>query len=682
MPNRSFTGAICASVLVVVAILLSSSSVTAQQATLPENWRQLSPTDLMTSVRELYDQGKFETLSKSDQDAVRARGKELFTAIDVASTELAYPTVEGLHWLAFPLLDGDNYVATRNAVLSRQDDWAGKSYLEMRSKFWLMERLGIEEAVCIAEARRWVDAGGTIDQVPTKDLTNEVVLQLFAPNGKLIKGDFAIRWEGLVNAPETGAYTFSISPINVNSKDPAFPVSVSMRIAIEGQEILNATPANWVERSTPVNLTNGSPAAIRVEMSADVEQFPPGTFHAQLYWEGPGVAKRIVQMERLSHPMNSGLLATYTWTENDQQQTLSRKDAEIDFAWTNNAIFLAADKAVPQAAADTVWEQVSTDEYMTWCEGAGGAVKWHPYFREMRGAPASMSSGRRRAFLEKLLAHPALLDVLSPKDAVNLYQCFRFGATDEALRVFGKWAQQQADWQPSMSTDPIFEGENRDWFRKMGICVTQELPTEVARLQSDYLELPDGRCCLPVAYSLAYSYLGRGKLDDWIAVLSARLNDQSVTGDKRVNWLLARAHAEELRDSQADPYAVPTIRVLNGRGYLDEGLLVFETSPVKVRIAKEIAARLVSTQQLSAAKSFLEQTANSLPEADRAQVLIWHQEIEAMEGALAQSQQAEAAATQDAYLKNLRKRRERANASGDTAAVERYDALINAAGGR
>ncbi len=79
----------------------------------------------------------------------------------------------------------------------------------------------------------------------------------------------------------------------------------------------------------------------------------------------------------------------------------------------------------------------------------------------------------------------------------------------------------------------------------MAALSTQPFLAQSARLQKDFLQLPDGRCSLPVAYTLTYIYLGRGKLKDWLGVLDAKLADPALTGNLRVNWLLARAQAQE-----------------------------------------------------------------------------------------------------------------------------------------
>ena len=52
----------------------------------------------------------------------------------------------------------------------------------------------------------------------------------------------------------------------------------------------------------------------------------------------------------------------------------------------------------------------------------------------------------------------------------------------------------------------------------------------------------------PAVYVLETSYAGRKILDRRIARLESTISNDAVKGDQRVNWLLARAHAEEILD--------------------------------------------------------------------------------------------------------------------------------------
>jgi hypothetical protein len=90
-----------------------------------------------------------------------------------------------------------------------------------------------------------------------------------------------------------------------------------------------------------------------------------------------------------------------------------------------------------------------------------------------------------------------------------------------------------------------------------------------------------------VAYTLAYGFLGKGKLTDWIAFLDAKLADPTVVGDLRVNWLIARAHAEEIKNCPADVYGFATARAMDGKSFLNQAMQAAQSPAAKLRVASE-----------------------------------------------------------------------------------------------
>src|SRR5262249_38799214 len=146
---------------------------------------------------------------------------------------------------------------------------------------------------------------------------------------------FSVQWNGMINPPSTGDFTFSISPINVNSTDPKSPINLTMSVSVGGNVVLNATPTNWGNQSKPVTLTAGQPVVLQVNVAAKVRSIPDGELHAVLYWQGPGISKSLVPAGNLTTAGGgAGLTATYSWTSNGQTQTVSRVEPSIDWAWT------------------------------------------------------------------------------------------------------------------------------------------------------------------------------------------------------------------------------------------------------------------------------------------------------------------------------------------------------------
>ena len=696
--------------LVIVVLLIGVAglftSAQAQQSGLPSNWQQMSPTDFATLVQGFYRQGTFQSLSPTDQASLAAQGAMLFSQVDLSNTPLSYQTLLILQKVGQFQIDQWALAKARSAIAARQDNWTGKPYSEMKAKVLLMSRLGLPDSVPLLEPRRWVLAGGTSDQVPPNDLVFDFVRQMFS-DYKVIEGSFSVTWQARLNAAQTGDYTFSISPIDLNQGITNPSIGVSMTVSLASQQIITATPptppnslspnyrpglkptSNWNVSSNPVTLTAGTPVNLQVTFSVDAPQsLPRGALHAMLLWQGPGIARQLVPTSAVSQAQTGvpGYQATYDWTVNGQNQSLTRIEPLIDFAWTNSAIILPQDPTSANQSADAMWQAMTASSFLSSYANATSTPNTHPFLGEYFDASCGLSTARRQAFLDLLVQNPGLLDALDADHAVPFFESFRAGAADKALNVFGLWAARQADLAPALTAERFFDVDRRLALARMAILTTQQLPSQVAQLQNQFLQLPDGRCSLPVAYTLTYSYLGLGTLSNWIATLDARLADPTVTGDVRVNWLLARAHAEEFARIAPIHYPFgqhyPSSWPFDGFPYLSQALKAAQTPSVKVRVAKEIAATFTSSSDFQAAKNFLGRLASSLPDDQKAVVASWQQQIDGFAAVQAQAVQTQLANANKAYIMTLQARRDQATRQGDANAVNTYNAIINAAANR
>ncbi len=690
--------------LTVVLLGVGSHQARAQQLTLPANWQQLSPTDFASLVRPYLDQNTFRLLNFADQTSLASQGATFFSQVDIANTTLSYQTIETLGEVCRFNLDEWVAAKAKRAITARRDDWGGKPYAENLAKVILMSQLKMPDAVCVNEARGWVLAGGTQAQLPQTDLVYDVTRQQFSAVNA-INGSFSVQWAGQINVQQSGDYTFSISPIDANMGYSRHPIKVSMSVLLASQAIITATPptapdplaasytykagpqtkSNWVTQSNPVTLTAGTPVNFSATFSVDAaDSLPSGLLHAVLFWQGPGITTTLVPASAFSQANGTpGLQASYSWTANGQPQALSRPEPMIDASWTSVPILLAQDPTTANQSADAMWQAMTASGFIANYPGPAPAATLHPFLREPDDASTGLSTARRDAFLDLLLQNPSVLSAMNANQAVSFFEDFRVGTPEKALNVFGAWAARKADWSSELSTYLFFDAATRLPLANMATFTTQQLPDQSTRLQQEFLQLPDGRCSLPVAYTLTYSYLGRSKLSDWIAFLDAKLADPSLTGDTRVNWLLARAQAQEFtrRAILHYPFKIwyPFSWPLDGMSYLYQALAAAQSPWVKVRVAKEIVVRYTSSGQYQSAKDLLAQVNSSLPAAQQAVVASWQQQIDgfvAGQGAAVQAQQAEATTL---YLTTLRRRRDRAAAQGDSASVSRYDAIINAA---
>ena len=664
-----------------IVLLICSAEGMAQQ-TLPENWQQLSPRDFAYAVEPFYDTATNRPKGIFDEKAVRQHAAKLFLQYDLASAPISeFPVIYRLYRAGWRELSDAQNRAMGKTVAARQDEWTGRSYEENLSKVMLMDWEDIALERMSHDVIGFFDAGGKYVDIWPNDLQDYARIAVRNPH--VIKGSFNVRWEGQLTASQTGNYTVSISPVNTSHVSGDYTLSQSMKVTVDGREIISATPEKWTVSSAPVQLTANKPVAIHVDYVVESLELPKYAVHAMLFWEGPGVARTIIPGDRFTVPGGgeSGLQATYSWTVDGQAKSVSRVDRNIDFAWTSSDVVVADDTRIKDELLSRALEVQTSDEFLDSLV-VNGKARMHSWTIDPFFSSQNLTTAQRQAFLRILLERRELLDAYTPRRIVNLYRAYRMGSTETALDVFGQWAKQNASIEcelpPSIQAQG-FDFGNRKAYHTMAMSAVKEMPSHVGRMQNEFLELPDGSCCLPVAYTLGYSYLMQDKLDEWIALLEAKLAQNTLTGDRRANWLIARAHADEIRLGTHDPFTLVVDRPMDGRDHLDLAYLTAEDPDVKLRITKEIVGRLAATAQFDMARSMLDKAAGTAS-ADRASDIAgWLDSVAKLQEEYAAAEAASADNVKKSYIESLQRRRDKAAADGNTKAVSRYDAMIKEA---
>ncbi len=201
------------------------------------------------------------------------------------------------------------------------------------------------------------------------------------------------------------------------------------------------------------------------------------------------------------------------------------------------------------------------------------------------------------------------------------------------------------------------------------------------RLEQEYLETPAGGCCLPVAYIVSYGHHAEGRIEQWIEKLDARLDDDALTGDRRVNWLLARADAEEIRRSRAGRHFVPTHRFLAGREWIEGACLVAQSEPARLRAFKELAVRMTVDERLDSARQVLDHAAERCTSGESVAALTqWRSELDVLSQAFDARRAQRQVVAEQAYIDRLRARHQNALDRGDSQATARYEQLLTGTG--
>lgn len=480
------------------------------------------------------------------------------------------------------------------------------------------------------------------------------------------KDGFTVVWNGFLTVPRDGEYIFSTSPWKVSVvRDEGGHVEhhrQTLTVQLDGTEVLKAGPDSWPGASEPITLSDSEQVPVRVEFRYERNE----AFRlcpAILYWSGPGIAKSVVPASAFTTDGQGtpGLQAEYAWknetAEGVGEAAIKRVvDPNIEFLWVNGLTIGAHSGALRQLG----------QEYLSrWLAGEDdflGNVGRRPALVSL------LTCDELSACLEVLVESQDWEEVSSSRFWL-FWIPIRCGAEEQALDLLGTWLQRHSDIapNPTANLNDYFEN-NRKAYRRYSERLAFEYPEGMTQLQERYLETPSGNCCLPVAYTIGYCHMTLGTIEEWIGLLSDRLADKELTGDQRVNWLLARAMAEEISRCPAGRNNIRPERLSAGTEWLQEAELYASAPAVVLRLKKERIARQAALQQWPSA----EQTVQETPELAE-----WASALSELKQASIEQQQQTKSQANAAYLAELKRRQQRASGKGNSAAVKRYSAIIS-----
>lgn len=494
---------------------------------------------------------------------------------------------------------------------------------------------------------------------------------------------FTARWSGQITSPQGGGYTLSVSPINVNLDRGRHFVKQSVSVWVGGRKVLEATPKNWAWQSQPVSLKGGKAEAIRVELSY---ARCPGV-HMQLHpaiialnWAGAGGKAAAVPASALTLPDADagGLEVEYRLGPAESATVVAATEPQIDRAWFGTyAMFPEYPQLQSKLLARFLDLALDPSYLALWDvdqKPAEGHAFWQtPTLLEL------MNSSQQQKCMDAMLARPAILTAHPQQSTVGLYWTARGGAPDQALQLLGTWAQVHADFQPELDA-PYKKG--RQLFELLPEALAWQYPAHLAQFEKEYLlATSDGGCSLPAALILAYAYRQQGGMSQWIEKLDSNLAALPPTGDERVNWLLARAHAEEIRFGRGGRFFPPAYRSLAGQNWLESAVVAAESEPARLRAYQEILWRLVSRERYEAARTILDQAAEKLKQPSSVAALAaLRQQVDRIAADL-QTREAEAEIlARQRYVDRLQARYQKAADAGREDAAARYRQVLTVEG--
>ncbi|MHB9081935.1 MAG: PA14 domain-containing protein [Pirellulaceae bacterium] len=649
-------------------------------AQVPESWRQLSLPDFVREITQLTS--GTEPLAESLWTEIRSQSAERLLQVVTAGTPADYGDLVSLYLWARPNLSAEQTATVLAGLSPQANQVSAWSYDQMRSVQTRMDMAQLPLDSIYALSMAWLE-NRDLRTIENVDQLGWLFAQVQAvERQEVAPQEFSVLWTGAVRAPADGTYTFSICPLDLNYEHAGTFRKQITKIWIAEQQILDSSRNGFTYQANPVMLSPAAAAPIRVELSYTCSSngvIDDRPAVALLMWEASGMNKQLVPSTALSPPDGNGqgLQGEYLIKTGPQEATATRVDPQLNFVWYHQCFVLSPHDALRSRLADQLFAVASSaDNLARWENNTNtNPERWQANWAFLESLPVS----RHKQWAQLLAAHPALLEECASWMVANVYSRCRIGAPEEALHVLGLWAQSHCDETPALAAD--FYAADREVYRGLAEKLVWQYLPHLEALEQAYLQLSDGRCSLPVAYTLSYSYWTQGRIGEWIDKLDARLSDEQLSGDRRVNWLLARAQAEEIRQSPPQRHWVTMDRWLAGRGWLEEATLTAQSEPVRLRAFQELAARLAANEQLTAAGSILDQAGQRCTSGESVAALNQRRsELDTLSGVFQARHEHQEALAREAYVGRLKVRHQRAVAGGDQAASSRYEQLLTKAG--
>ncbi len=664
----------------VLLLLVAGAWAVAQtpQNDLPDDWRGLTTAEFTKKAHGVFENK--EPLSPKAMEAVRSYAAQLLRDPETAS-KIPYDQRLALFEFARSKLTATERAEQEAALKAVQVPGDVKEWdlWKMHFTHRRMGLAGVDNEERQSMLVSWLTGRDlkTLDHPWSVGWMAEEV-----GRAGVTSNSFKVTWTGQIEAPQDGSYTFLTTPINVNCQLGTHGVTNELRVWVGGKLVLEATHDDWAYRGKPLEMAAGKRLPIRIEFNywrCPMIYMPHYPAVAKLSWEMPGGASVPVPESALLLPDGSGngLQAEYVLNVDGKSEEATRTDAMIDHVWFDEFPVLPQQKELSSQLIERFVEVALDPGYLATWDGPEKDKVRHVIWSRPR-LLKRMTQGQHAECLDQLLARPVVLEAHGNQYSNIFYWFCRFAAPEKALDVLGTWFQLH-------NTPDLLLGGSDPWsrgrFATLADAIVFQYRPHMSLLEERYLAMPDGTCCLPAAYTLCHAYRLEGRMEEWIEKLDARLAELPPVGDQRVNWLIARAAAEEIRQSHPGRFGKPLYRDLAGRTWLESALLAAETEEGRLLVARELAGRLAAKGRFDEARELLDPASETVSGAMPAAALATLRgEVTQVEQQLEDKRIAREALATNAYANRLRERRQKALQAGRQDAAVRYEQMLTAAG--
>lgn len=682
--------------------LVAQDDGSSGDATLPSGWQEMSASDFINASVSLFSSGG---VSQDFKREVTGHAWGTFLDRNDFVSGEDWSVVEGML---------DLYLARRQILVVGENEEqvaASRAALEQRFQT-LTERIRAR-----LEANPGLLSGSSFDELKEAEKSLRKILskaeraQLFlnwmeANNweilpladhlfllgkldvGQIADGKFSVRWTGDLRPVASEAFVFE----QLRQHD----IDGVMRVSIDGSLVLNTANGQedeGVYRSQPVSLTAGAAVPIEVEFVYDQATMASSNMiyrdrcfpMAVLQWESESIEQQIIPGSAFTPPAGfadagaNGLKGEYFQNLDLSDLVVARLDPGLQMIWHHAAV-CSANVEQQDGIVNSCLAAITTNGALTnldVSEQRNVVQKMIPKLGNR------LCCSQRVELLEYISSQPALLADLRPAALLNMIDFSYVLPVESHLQLLKKWGELR---DPQACRPGIYPGWGKDHYNtlnhdgmgKIGHFFWDSEWENAVWLCESCLESEDGGANVSTAYILAFASRFENKEQWFKSHLDEILADDSLTGDRRAGWLLARAFAAEVAVSE-----IP--RPANALPFLEDAFLTAESNEMKFRIFQEQISRLFSLDQSTAATTLINQFGDQFSAVDQ------RAEINAIEAKGAELRQyyeqvrVDSVANQTrpnaAFIAALEARLASAIARGDDATAERYQRRLDALNG-
>jgi hypothetical protein len=401
-----------------------------------------------------------------------------------------------------------------------------------------------------------------------------------------------------------------------------------------------------------------------------------------LLWESPELEKQVIPSSALSPPAGfgqpgaQGLKGEYfaDTALGSDQLVATRLDPGLELIWTGGPVASVYQDKLDAILAHS-YSRLVDDAYLA---SVGGTERdlLLGYIAPVLGH--RMTITQRSRFADKLSQHSNLLEAMSPDMVGQLMEPIYMVPGNEHLDLLVAWSAARPQPRTVIGRIP-----DRDlgsyWALNIGSygLIGDHLQGQVnwedmESLWDEHLERPDGECNLAIAYASVRAAVMARKRKPLVDRINAALADQTITGDQRMTWLLAKAYVKAAMVWPGRPE--------RGIEELEEATLVAESATHRFWALQELVARFASLDQKDRTHALIDQYQDQFAgQAEQAAMAQWRQQADELAAIYAKRREQVDPAPQQAYIKTLKDRLARAQQRGDSEDVARYQRLLQIA---